>query len=289
MLALASLASVSGGCASADRVVLTSPTTVAPAAEQLVSLEIVSESGSLPAHLYAGSVFVEGRHGERYALRLTNNSAQRVEAVVTVDGRDVVSGELGNYNKQRGYIIEPWGTVMVDGYRQSLDRVAAFRFSELGDSYTARRGTAEHAGVVGVAVFAERQRLKAKKRQPVATTPPYYEPGVDYGGRTGEPFPEAAAADQERASSTRDGAFSPAPVPRNKIGTAYGESRTSVVHQTRFARRRSRRPDALMTVYYDSHEGLMARGVVPGPYYEPEYQPQPFNGPYAAPPPPVWR
>jgi hypothetical protein len=70
-----------------------------------------------------------------------NNSGERVEAVVTVDGRDVVSGELGNYKTQRGYVIEAYGSVVIEGFRQSLDQVAAFRFTDIGNSYSARRGS----------------------------------------------------------------------------------------------------------------------------------------------------
>ena len=284
-LAAAAALPATSGCARPDRPVLSSPTSVAVGSHQIVDLEVVSDRGSLPAHLYGGSVFVEGLHGSRYSLRLTNNTAERVEAVVTVDGRDVVSGELGNYKKQRGYVLGAFESVYIDGYRQSLDHVAAFRFAELPESYSARRGSPEHVGVIGVAVF--REKTRRNKPKPVAVGHPYYEDG-DYASRAsaGEPFPEAE--DAERAP-IGDGAFAPAPEPRNHIGTAYGETRTSVVHETRFRRRRKRKPDALLTVYYDSHDGLVARGVLPQPF-EPVFvvDPEPFPGPFA-PPPPVWR
>lgn len=286
LLAAAVAISAASGCARPDRPILSSPTSISLGSYQMVDVELVTDHGSLPAHLYGGSVFVEGVNGSRYSLRLTNNTAERMEAVVTVDGRDVVSGELGNYKKQRGYVLGAFESVYIDGYRQSLDHVAAFRFAELPDSYSARRGTPENVGVIGVAVFREKDRRN--KPKPVAVGHPHYETGGDYSTRSsaGEPFPEAE--DAERAP-IGDGAFAPAPAPRNHIGTEYGETRTSVVHETRFRRRRTRKPDALLTVYYDSHDGLVARGVLPQPY-DPVFvaDPEPFPGPFA-PPPPVWR
>src|SRR2546422_280885 len=80
---------------------------------------------------------------------------RRVEAVVSVDGRDVVSGNPGDYMRERGYIIPPHGSVVVDGFRQSLSRAAAFRFSRPGSSYSSRMGTPENVGVIGVAFFGE--------------------------------------------------------------------------------------------------------------------------------------
>jgi len=288
------LAAVSTGCAAADRPMLASPTSVAPYAYQPVVLEVVSDSGTLPAFLHGDSVFVEGRSGEHYGLRISNNSGERVEAVVSVDGRDVVSGELGDFRKQRGYVIEPWSSVVIDGYRQSLDRVASFQFTELSGSYTARRGTPQHAGVIGVAVFRQK-KSRREKHQPVATTRPYYESSAEPDRRpteyadedAGAAFPESEPAAREK-SSRAPGAFAPAPAPVNEIGTAYGESRTSVVHQTEFKRHRKRKPDARLTVYYDSLAGLQAKGVLPYQHYD-RPEPQPFPGPYASPPPPSWR
>lgn len=264
---------------------------------QLLTVEVVDESGvSLPAHAFGEARFIEATEGRAYALRLTNHHAHRVEAVVTVDGRDVVSGELGDYRKQRGYVIGAGQSVVIEGFRQSLDAVAAFRFSPVFASYSARRGTPQHVGVIGVAVFAERVP-KPKKRRPVTVTPyPYYDPDTGTYVES-DPFPDApSSADAERAGE--GDAFAPAPVPANRVGTAYGESRTSFVTQTKFKRKRKRRPDGLLTFHYDSREGLRERGVLPShwrpepyvdPYVEPHVQPlEPIPFPHQgfAPPPP---
>jgi hypothetical protein len=77
-----------------------------------------------------------------------------VEAVATVDGLDVIDGRSGSFAK-RGYLIQPWGSVEIDGFRQSFDEVAAFRFGAVSESYAAKKGDDRNVGVVGVAFFAE--------------------------------------------------------------------------------------------------------------------------------------
>ncbi|MCB9700633.1 MAG: hypothetical protein H6711_01940 [Myxococcales bacterium] len=286
-----------------------------PAVGRDVSVSIESPyGGSLASYWHGGSMFVEGRIGERYNIRLQNNSGERIEAVVTVDGRDVVSGDVGDYRKQRGYVIEPYGSVVIEGYRQSLDYVAAFRFSDIHGSYSALRGTPQHVGVIGVAVFKEAGRRTRPRPTPITRNnryapeyEPYYEP---YGGSARGDRGSAPAAAEEAAPASRPGrasssksadaaygygsggsSYAPPPARPNQIGTEYGETTYSSVRETSFKRRNARRPDSLTTIYYDSHEGLRARGVPvdPPPTYfapPPPYAPQPFPEVGYAPPPP---
>lgn len=289
-----------------------------PAQDVSVTLES-PHGGSVQTYWYGGSLYAAGQNGARYNLRLQNNTGERVETVVTVDGRDVVSGELGNYKTQRGYVIEAYGSVVIEGFRQSLDQVAAFRFTDIGNSYSARRGSGQHVGVIGVAVFKEYQpRWQRKHKDPVPLAQrPYYEPygggGYDYRGgeaststtpaadAAAPPAPMGGAASKSAAphyEEDRGGyANEMARPPRSaRLGTEYGETTYSSVREVSFTRKHKRRPDAILTVYYDSLDGLRARGVPVDPptYYPPTPQPQPFperDGRYNqyAPPPPVRR
>jgi len=99
--------------------------------------------------------YVSGTEGERYAIVITNHTPRRFEAVATVDGLDVISGKVGSFGN-RGYVLMPWASLEIDGFRQSEDAVAAFRFAKVRDSYAAQRGEARNVGVIGVAFFAER-------------------------------------------------------------------------------------------------------------------------------------
>lgn len=291
---------------------------VAPVPAQDVSLTLESpHGGTIRTYWYGGSMYAAGQNGERYNIRVQNNSGERVETVVTVDGRDVVSGELGNYKSQRGYVIEAYGSVVIEGFRQSLDQVAAFRFTDIGNSYSARRGSGQHVGVIGVAVFKEWQPRRQRHKEPVPIAQrPYYEPygggGYDYRGdarvsttpSAAPPAPAPAEASAKSASAPHyDGddrggyahEESARPARSARLGTEYGESTYSSVREVSFTRKHKRRPDALITVYYDSVDGLRARGVPVDPpvysYPTPPVNPQPFpvsdgrHNQYAPPPP----
>jgi hypothetical protein len=102
----------------------------------------------------AGQTFVVGEAGQRYTIVLENHTAHRFEAVTTVDGLDVMSGKAGSVHN-RGYLLLPYATLEIDGFRQSEDTVAAFRFGRVKDSYAAKVGTARDVGVIGIAFFGE--------------------------------------------------------------------------------------------------------------------------------------
>jgi hypothetical protein len=100
-------------------------------------------------------IYVVGQEGERYSIILSNRTSRRFEAVATVDGLDVISGKTGSY-ANRGYVLLPWASLEIDGFRQTEDEVAAFRFSKVRDSYAAQRGESRNVGVIGIAFFEER-------------------------------------------------------------------------------------------------------------------------------------
>ena len=70
-------------------------------------------------------------------MRLTNTTGERVLVVLSVDGVNAVSGETAD-TAQGGYVLEPWETAEIAGWRKSLDDVAQFVFTDLADSATLR-------------------------------------------------------------------------------------------------------------------------------------------------------
>ncbi|MBN1607514.1 MAG: hypothetical protein JW940_12825 [Polyangiaceae bacterium] len=120
-----------------------------------IEVGVVDESGQPYPSVRAGDRnVIIGEQGRRYAITLRNRTAGRLEAVVTVDGLDVIDGEAGAYTK-RGYLLAPYGALTIDGYRRSMDEVAAFRFGSVGASYAARKGDSRNVGVIGIALFEE--------------------------------------------------------------------------------------------------------------------------------------
>jgi hypothetical protein len=232
----------------------------------------VGEQGQhLRTFQHQGRTFVLGRLGERYGIRVTNPSEERVEAVITVDGRDAISGRVGDYVSNRGYLIGPHDSVLVEGFRQSLAAVATFRFSHPAQSYSSRMGTPENVGVIGVAFFPERRR-------PVTLLP---------APRRVAPSSEAEGAPTARSKGGR------AAAPRaeeHRLGTEYGESRSSEVREVPFERADPGHPARVVVLYYDDAQGLEARGIRvfdDRPWWQPSpTTPDPFPAARFAPPPP---
>jgi len=150
---IASLAACSS--AYADRAAPPSPPVAVSPARSPFDVEILDD-GDVPLRTYQhrGRFYVLGEHGDRYVIRVTNPTPNRIEAVITVDGLDVVDGEAGDLHK-RGYIVPAFGEVRIEGFRTSTSDVATFRFSSVADSYAGRKGKARNVGVIAVAIFAE--------------------------------------------------------------------------------------------------------------------------------------
>ena len=131
-------------------------TNIAETSNGFVSAQIVDAGGNPLAGLTQGTrSFVVGRAGDRYSIRVMNHSSERFEVLASVDGLDVIDGRVGSYGK-RGYLIDAYGTLDIDGFRRSSDAVAAFRFGSVRDSYAARTGSDRNVGVIGIAIFRER-------------------------------------------------------------------------------------------------------------------------------------
>ncbi|MBX3230034.1 MAG: hypothetical protein KIT84_25630 [Labilithrix sp.] len=127
-----------------------------PAGGGAVTVAIRDANGNNLEAVRAGDrTFVVGQAGQRYSIVLTNHTSHRFESVVTVDGLDVINGKPGTA-ENRGYVLMPFATLEIEGFRQSMNAVAAFRFAAVGESYAAQMGSARNVGVIGVAFFSER-------------------------------------------------------------------------------------------------------------------------------------
>ena len=126
-------------------------------ANGIVSIGLRDERGGfLSGFVAGGKNFIVGEAGRRYSIVVRNNTDSRLEVVLSVDGLDVLDGKAAAFSK-RGYLVDPRGEVEVDGFRQSTDTVAAFRFGSVRNSYAGlKTGDTRNVGVIGVAIFNER-------------------------------------------------------------------------------------------------------------------------------------
>jgi hypothetical protein len=107
-----------------------------------------------------GRYYVAGQPGNEYEVRIRNNQAGEILSVVSIDGVNAISGETADWS-QTGYILNPHTSFGIKGWRKNLQRVAAFFFTELDNSYAARTGRPDNVGVIGVAVFRKKHEVGA--------------------------------------------------------------------------------------------------------------------------------
>jgi len=227
-----------------------------PALAEVTVIDRVA-SETLAVHSHRGDRWVAGTPGNRYAIVLHNRSAGRVLAVLSVDGINAISGETAGWN-QTGYVLDPGERAEIRGWRKSQERIAAFEFTALPDSYAARTGRPENVGVIGVALFRE-----AAPRAKAEIAP----------GASGRPAAPAA-----ESTARGDAVAQPAP----RLGTGHGRSESSYVQTTRFERAQPN-PDQVLTIRYDSRSNLVAMGVIAAPGGT---RPDPFPGMAFVPDPP---
>jgi hypothetical protein len=121
-----------------------------------VSVGLKDQSGGFfSGFVTGGRQVVVGTAGRSYVIVVKNNTANRFECVLSVDGLDVLDGKTAAFSK-RGYILDGHGELEIDGFRQSMDTVAAFRFGSVQSSYASEKhGETRNVGVIGIALFNE--------------------------------------------------------------------------------------------------------------------------------------
>ena len=253
-------------------------------AGQIVDVSITDlDSGTtLPAYPHAGRDYVAGSPGHRYAVSLVNRTGGRVLAVLSVGGVNAVSGETAA-TAQTGYVLAPWQSADITGWRKSDAEAAAFYFTALPDSYAARTDRPHNVGVIGAAVFRER----VPPPRPLPFEPVPHARGRDEGAARQDNAGAASPSAQPAPAQERDAASSSRASPQassEKLGTGHGEREYAPVSRTSFERA-SAQPAEIVQVRYDSHANLAAAAIIPTPS-RPRWAPDPFPGfvPDPAPP-----
>ena len=220
-----------------------------------------TQNRTLPLHYHEGRYYVAGQPGHEYEVRIRNNQAGEILSVVSIDGVNAISGETADWS-QTGYILNPHTSFGIKGWRKNLQRVAAFFFTELDNSYAARTGRPDNVGVIGVAVFRKKHEVGALIGDYLARNRPparEAEARTEAGDLSKDSAPQAEAAD---AAAPRASTVVPQPAPESKkLGTGHGQNQTSVVRYGSFERA-STSPDEVITIFYDSYPNLVAQGVI---------------------------
>lgn len=260
-------------------------------AQPLVDIDVIDrDTGEwLPEYRHRGQNWIPGDPGHRYSVRLTNTTGERVLVVLSVDGVNAVSGQTAA-SSQTGYVLAPWQTTEINGWRKSMQDVAQFYFTDLPDSYAARTGRPNNVGVIGIAVFRERSYPQPYyEPAPIAREDERYRGNADAATGRSESKSAPSASARQSESIASDRAYGGA-APQRRIGTGHGEREWSPVSNTEFERA-SRTPTQVTQLRYEDIDSLIAMGAMPRPYRwdrRPRNAPEAFPSGFAADPPRRW-
>ena len=216
-----------------------------------VVIEVVAPDGRVfrefPADSRDGALrsWLQAEKGARYELRVRNTTAERLGLVVTVDGRNIISGERSELARSEPmYVLDAWVTQSYSGWRASLEAVNEFYFTDWKDSYAEAFGDRSARGVIAIAVYRE-----------VPPPAPVYQPRP----HSERPRERVADADAEAAAGA----------PRSQAGnarrdesagTGYGERR--VDHAVRVEFTAQAGPDSRHFIKYEWRETLCRKQVL---------------------------
>ena len=157
-----------------------------------IDVDILVNGRPVKKYSHQGRVFVEAKHGNEYSIKIRNNSGPRRLAVVTVDGLNVLDGEVGGTTKA-GYVVNGYSSISIKGFRTSNEVVHPFKFNHKEQSYAAKsdvtNGDTCNCGVIGVEVFEEKvkpepqillREVIREVEKPILYPTPYWWPRPTY-------------------------------------------------------------------------------------------------------------
>lgn len=237
--------------------------------------DILVNGKSVREYWHNSKLYIEGRNGQSFQLRIRNNGYKRILAVPTVDGLSVLDGKPATTDST-GYIVNGYSTLIVEGWRKNDKEVAEFYFTDSNDSYGVRVGKGGNLGVIGLAVFREKEYVpmvfKTTTYPPMNPfSPPWsvtwMAPSATSGGGGGsgnyespkadvQSYHASASANVEHASFSARNMDSVQP---KDMGTGWGDTLRSEVTSVNFNQEQN--PDAIFEIFYNSRENLERLGI----------------------------
>lgn len=224
---------------------------------RLVDVQVLVDGWPAPLFERPGAwdrSYFQAFQGKNYSLVLTNQTNQRVGVLVAVDGLNVVNGEKTSLsNHESMYVLDPYESATIQGWRTSLNDVRRFVFVDEQRSYASRTGQANgDMGWIRVLAFRE--------QTPIASRPKVRAQEKSLlDGYRGEAAPAPSGGDLRAQKSPS--MLNQAPQSESVPGTGWGDHRFDPVSQTRFLA--AANPTDQIVLRYEYESGLRALGIVP--------------------------
>ncbi len=238
---------------------------------QLVDVQIQLDGRTAPIYLRPGAwdrYYFQAFRGRNYSLVLRNHVGERIGVLISVDGLNVVNGERSSLGSHEAmYVLDPYESATIRGWRTSLDQVRRFVFVDEERSYASRTDQANgDMGWIRVLTFREWRPISLRtwgQSKPLVRGAPA--PSSDSRSDNASPQPPAAEGKDEVArrstseynyeSQEKSGARDASP------GTGWGGSRYDPVRRVQFTPE-GRSTDHLV-LRYEYESGLRALGIFP--------------------------
>lgn len=240
-------------------------------------MEVLVNGKPVQEYLHKGEIFIEGKEGTEFSLRFRNRTSKRALFVPTIDGLSIMDGKEASYDSS-GYIVNAYSSDTIDGWRTSDSEVARFFFSKVKDSYAAQSDKGGNVGVIGCAVFKEKEpkvQIEIHTIKQYIPTPlyPFNPPWIPEWNRPGIMFLSSsgnigslnagnAGTNQAVAyncSSNVGSAMNMSNMVASSLGTGFGETKHSEVRSVGFERESS--PTQLFVIRYNTRRNLEEIGV----------------------------
>jgi len=120
-----------------------------------ISLDVLVNGNPTTEYSKDGTRYIEGRKGSEYTLRIKNHTGDKILFVPTIDGLSVINSDPGHYDSP-GYILGPYETYEITGWRTDLQHTRKFEFVRHSKSYAKKLGeSTDNLGVIGLMAFKE--------------------------------------------------------------------------------------------------------------------------------------
>jgi len=143
------------------------------------NLSVVVDGSARPEYAAGGTTYIEALRGRNYTLRVTNPTPHRVAVALSVDGLNTIDARHTDGWNATKWVIEPYGSIDIDGWQVSDSTARRFVFTGERRSYGAALGQTENLGVIEAIFYRERtarlyeapQRYKDEERSAAGAEP----------------------------------------------------------------------------------------------------------------------
>lgn len=229
-------------------------------------VQILVDGRPLADYAARGKSYIEAIAGAEYEVRIRNPLPYRVAVALSVDGLNTIDARRSSAWNASKWVIEPYGTININGWQMSSERARRFYFTSERDSYGAKLGQTANLGNISAVFFRERRPypVPVTPGPPPRPRPPYEDDGRAKSAEA--PSAGSSANSESRgedSTAERKGQIAPQP-DDEYAATGIGRSVHNDVRWVNMAL--DSRPAAEVTIRYEYYPALVRLGVLPRRY-----------------------